>query len=44
MIDYRRVSKIAREALFIHKTPLSRAAPQWHHFLLEVVPGKAQEM
>src|SRR6267154_5408085 len=39
-----RVSKIARQALFIHETPLSRAVPQWHHFLFEVVPGKAQEM
>jgi len=36
-----RVSKIARKPLFIHETPLSNAVPQWHHFLLEVVPNKA---
>jgi hypothetical protein len=36
-----RVSKIAGQALFIHKTLLSRAVPQRHHYLLEVVPSKA---
>jgi hypothetical protein len=35
-----RVSKISRKALLIHETPLSRVVPQWHHFLLEVVPKK----
>jgi hypothetical protein len=39
-----RVSKIARKALFIHETPLSRVVPQWHHFLFEVVPRKAKEI
>jgi hypothetical protein len=39
-----RVSIIGGKALFIHETPLARAVPQWHHFLFEVVPSKAQEM
>jgi hypothetical protein len=38
-----RLSKIARKALFIHETPLSRAVPERHHCVLEVVPSKAQE-
>ena len=39
-----RVSKIAGKALSIHETPLSRAVPEWHHFLFEVVPSKTQEI
>ena len=39
-----RVSKIAGKILFIHETLLSRAVPQRHHCLLEVVPSKAQEI
>jgi hypothetical protein len=39
-----RVSKIARKALFIHETPLSRAVPHRHHFLFGVVPSKAKEI
>src|SRR5712664_2465026 len=39
-----RVSKVAGKTLFIHETPLSKAVPQWHHFLSEVVPSKAQEI
>jgi hypothetical protein len=39
-----RVSKIARKAFFFHETPLSRAVPEWHHLLFEVVPSKTQEM
>jgi hypothetical protein len=39
-----RVPKIARKALFIHETPLSRVVPHRHHCLFEVVPSKAQEM
>jgi hypothetical protein len=37
----RRVSKIARKALFIHETPPSRVVPQRYRFLFEVVPSEA---